>query len=169
MNPNDEQSNEQAYAKHLLSDIHEAQLDTLLQNVASSEFDELIKAGSSVVKSAKTVTWSLSASATELGMDLPELGRHLRLSAEILQKLDLRLLRVSTLPERLFDLLADTLIVPVEHIRAYVSLPPAIPSGIRFHAASGEPNVVLESFEDALLDEDDISDDDRAYWLGDRC
>jgi hypothetical protein len=102
-------------------------------------------------------------------MDLAELGRHLRLSSEILHKLDLRLLRVSTLPERLFDMLADSLIVPVEHIRAYFALPPAIPAGIRFHAASGEPSVVLESVEDALLDEDDISDDDRAYWLGDRC
>lgn len=169
MNPNDEQPNEQAYAMHLLSEIHDSHLDTLLQSVATSEFADLRTTGSSVVKSAKTVSWSLSTSANDLGMDLAELGRHLRLSAEILQKLDLRLLRVSTLPERLFDLLADALIVPVEHVRAYFALPPAIPAGIRFHAASGEPNVVLESFEEALLDEDDISDDDRAYWLGDRC
>ena len=169
MNPNDEQPNEQAYAMHLLSEIHDSQLDTLLQSVATSEFADLLTTGSSVVKSAKSVSWSLITSATELGMDLAELGQHLRLSSEILHKLDLRLLRVSTLPERLFDMLADSLIVPVEHIRAYFALPPAIPAGIRFHAASGEPSVVLESFEDALLDEDDISDDDRAYWLGDRC
>jgi len=169
VNSNDEQTRDQAIALHLLNDIHEAHLDTALQNVTRREFEELIKTGSSMVTSGLSVPWSVRASAFELGMDLVELGRELRLSSEVLQKLDMRLLRVSTLPERLFDMLADLLIVPVEHIRAYVALPPAIPAGIRFHAASGEPAVVLESFEDALLDEDVLSDDDRAFWLGDRC
>lgn len=169
MNPNDDQPIEKALSMRLLSDIQDAQLDTLLQSVATSEFDELLISGSSVVKSAKTVSWSLSTSATELGMDLADLGRQLRLSSEILQKLDLRLLRISTLPERLFDMLADSLMVPVENIRAYIGMPPAVPAGIRFHAASGEPNVILESFEDALLDEADISDEDRAFWLGEQC
>ncbi len=169
MNEIDEQTLEPAIVMNVLSEFHETQLDALMQRVDPHAFDELLTTGSSLVKSSMSTTWSLSASAMDLGMDLAELGRHLRLSADILHKLDLRLLRVSTLPERLFDLLADTLMVSVDNIRTYVALPPAIPAGVRFHATSGEPTIVLESFEDALLDEDDLSDEDRGFWLGDRC
>jgi hypothetical protein len=86
-----------------------------------------------------------------------------------LHKLDLRLLLVASLPERLFDKLSDVLLVPIEQLRTYVTLPPAIPAGIRFHAENGNPVIVFETFEEALLDDDDISDEDRKHWLGDKC
>lgn len=169
MATNDENLGADAIGTYLLQDIHESKLNSLIENVSTAEFDQLLSDGMSAVRSHQHTTWSVSGSAKELGMDLTELGEQLRLSAEIVQKLDLRLLRVMTLPERLFEMLSDALLVPIEHIRSYVALPPAVPAGIRFLASDGDPSIVLESFEAALLDEDEMSEEDRKFWLGDQC
>jgi hypothetical protein len=169
VNQNNEPDLEHVIATHVLAEVSESKLEAILHASSKDEFDGLLSKGRSVVSHRKAVSWSVIKSAADLGMDTGELGRHLRLPNEILQKLDLRLLHVASIPEQLFDMLADALLVPVEYIRSYVALPPAVPVGIRFHAEHGEPMVVLETFEDALLDEDEVSDDDRHFWLGDKC
>jgi hypothetical protein len=154
---------------YLIGDVHDAEVDRILVNTPSEDFDALLVTGRAFVQSMKPVSWSIRESAEALGMDLSELGQQLRLPQDVLHKLDLRLLHVASLPERLFDTLADVLLVPIEQLRSYVALPPAIPAGIRFHAENGEPMVVLETFETALLDDDDMDDEDRSVWLGEKC
>jgi hypothetical protein len=66
-------------------------------------------------------------------------------------------------------MVADALMIPADFFRSYAMLPPAIPVGTRFHAESGEPQLVLESFEDALRDDDDLSEADKSFWLRDTC
>lgn len=169
MNPKSDVDAENVIGMYLMADVHDGEVNRLLGRTSSSEFDALLGKGRETVKSMKSGSWSIRESAEALGMDLSELGRQLRLSQDVIHKLDLRLLHVASLPERLFDTLSDVLLVPIEHLRTYVALPPAIPAGIRFHAENGEPMVVLETFEDALLDDDDISDDDRRHWLEHKC
>ena len=169
MKQNSDRNTEHMIEMHLLTEISESKLDGILQGSSQQEFDGLLLKGKSAVSDQKNAPLSVIRSAADLGMDAAELGRHLRLPKEILQKLDLRLLHMSTVPEKLFDMLADALLVPVEYIRSYVAMPPSVPAGIRFHAENGEPKVVLETFEDAMLDEEDVSDDDRRFWLGDQC
>ena len=169
MNSNSELDSENVIGMYLLGDVHDGEVDRILANTSFTEFDAILDTGRARVNGMKPGSWSIRESAEALGMDLAELGRHLRLSQDVLHKLDLRLLHIASLPERLFDKLSDVLLVPIEQLRTYVALPPAIPAGIRFHAESGEPMVVFETFEDALLDDDDISDDDRKHWLGDKC
>jgi hypothetical protein len=169
MNQNNEQNTEHVIGMHLLTEVSEANLEAAVHSSTKKDFDALLTRARGVVASEKVASWSLRQSATELGMDLRDLGHQLRLPQEVIQKLDMRLLHVASIPERLFDLLSDTLLVPVDYVRNYVALPPAIPVGIRFHAESGEPSVVLETFDDALLDEDDFSKEDLKFWLGDKC
>jgi hypothetical protein len=154
---------------YLLGDVHDDEVDRILANTSSTEFDAMLDTGRARVKEMNRISWSLRESAEALGMDLVEIARQLRLSQDVLHKLDLRLLHVASLPERLFDKLSDVLLVPIEQLRTYVALPPAIPVGIRFHAENGNPVIVFETFEEALLDDDDISDEDRKHWLGDKC
>jgi len=166
MNQNNERNTEHAIAMHLLTEVSEAKLEALVHSATPKDFDALLMGARAVVASHKATSWSVSQSIKDLGMDFSDLGRQLRLPQEVLQKIDMRLLHVASIPERLFDMLADALLVPAEYIRNYVALPPAIPVGIRFHAESGEPSVVLETFEAALLDEDDLSEEDLKFWLG---
>ena len=166
MNSNSELDSENVIGMYLLGAVHDGEVDRILANTSSTEFDAIVDTR---VKEINPASWSIRKSAEALGMDMSEVSRHLRLSLDVLHKLDLRLLHVASLPERLFDKLSDVLLVPIQQLRTYVALPPAIPAGIRFHAENGEPMVVLETFEDALLDDDDISDDDRKHWLGDKC
>ena len=169
MNSNSELDSENVIGIYLLGAVHDGEVDRILANTSSTEFDAIVDTGRARVKEINPASWSIRKSAEALGMDMSEVSRHLRLSLDVLHKLDLRLLHVASLPERLFDKLSDVLLVPIQQLRTYVALPPAIPAGIRFHAENGEPMVVLETFEDALLDDDDISDDDRKHWLGDKC
>jgi hypothetical protein len=169
VNPNSEIDAENIIGVYLIGDVHDAEVDRILVNTPSEDFDALLVTGRAFVQSMNPVSWSIRESAEALGMDLSELGQQLRLPQDVLHKLDLRLLHVASLPERLFDTLADVLLVPIEQLRSYVALPPAIPAGIRFHAENGEPMVVLETFETALLDDDDMDDEDRSFWLGEKC
>jgi hypothetical protein len=169
VNPKIERDAENVIGMYVMADVHDGEVNRLLDRSTSDEFDALLGKGRAAVKSMKSSSWSIRESAEALGMDLSELGRQLRLPQDVIHKLDLRLLHVASLPERLFDTLSDVLLVPIEHLRTYVALPPAIPAGIRFHAENGEPMVVLETFEDALLDDEDISDDDRRHWLEHKC
>ena len=169
MNPKSEVDAENVIGMYLMADVHDGEVNRLLGRTSSAEFDAFLGQGRETVKSMKPSSWSIRESAEALGMDLSELGRQLRLPQDVLHKLDLRLLHVATLPERLFDTLSDVLLVPIEHLRTYVALPPAIPAGIRFHAENGEPMVVLETFQDALLDDEDMTDDDRRHWLEHKC
>jgi hypothetical protein len=169
MNQNNERNTEHVIGMHLLTEVSEAKLEALVLNSTRRDFDVMLSGARDVVASHKPASWSVGQSIKDLGMDFSDLGRQLRLPEEVLQKIDMRLLHVASIPERLFDMLADALLVPAEYIRNYVALPPAIPVGIRFHAESGEPSVVLETFEDALLDEDDLSEEDLKFWLGDKC
>ena len=169
MNPKSEVDVESVIGMYLLADVHDGEVNRLLSKSTSAEFDAMLVSGRATVKSMKPGSWSIRESAEALGMDLSELGRQLRLPQDLIHKLDLRLLHVASLPERLFDTLSDVLLVPIEHLRTYVALRPAIPAGIRFHAENGEPMVVLETFEDALLDDEDISDVDRRHWLEHKC
>ena len=169
MNSNSELDSENVIGMYLLGAVHDDKVDRILANTSSTEFDASLEIGRARIKGMNPGFWSIRDSAEALGMDLSELGRQLRLPQDVIYKLDLRLLHIASLPERLFDKLSDVLLVPIEQLRTYVALPPAIPAGIRFHAENGEPMVVLETFEDALLDDDDISDDDHKYWLGDKC
>lgn len=169
MNPKSEVDAENVIGMYLMADVHDGEVNRLLGRTSSAEFDALLGQGRETVKSMKPTSWSIRESAEALGMDLSELGRQLRLPQDVLHKLDLRLLHVASLPERLFDTLSDVLLVPIEHLRTYVALPPAIPAGIRFHAENGEPMVVLETFQDALLDDEAMTDDDRRHWLEHKC
>lgn len=169
MNVSDDKLNEDAVSLHLLRELHEATLERSLNNTSQDDFNQLLMDGRSLVKSTQAPTWSIITSAADLGLELLELARELRLTTEILQKLDFRLLRLSTIPSRLVDMLADELLVPVEQVRSYFSLPPVVPAGIRFHALNGDPNIILESFEDALFDEDELTPEDRAFWLDSQC
>jgi len=169
VNSNSELDSENVIGMYLLGDVHDDEVDRILANTSSTEFDAMLDTGRARVKEMNRISWSLRESAEALGMDLVEIARQLRLSQDVLHKLDLRLLHVASLPERLFDKLSDVLLVPIEQLRTYVALPPAIPVGIRFHAENGNPVIVFETFEEALLDDDDISDEDRKHWLGDKC
>lgn len=169
MNQNNERNTDHVIGMHILTEVSEAKLDALVYSSTRKDFDVLLTGARAVVASHKATSWSVSQSTKDLGMDLSDLGRQLRLPQEVLQKIDMRLIHVSSIPERLFDMLADALLVPVDYIRNYVALPPAVPVGIRFHAENGEPAVVLETFEAALLDEDDLSEEDLKFWLMDKC
>lgn len=162
-------NHERTISQYLVTDHHEVNLETLLVNQSTSEFESLLAVGRTRFKNDRVTSWSILSCAAELGLELGELGRNLRLPAEVIQKLDLHLLHAASIPERLFDLVSEVLMVPADFVRNYVLLPPAVPVGTRFYAESREPQVVLETFEDALVDDDDLLEDDRDYWLGDKC
>jgi len=100
VNPKSERDAENVIGMYLMADVPDVEVNRLLDRSTSDEIDALLGKGRAAVKSIKSSSWSIRESAEALGMDLSELGRQLRLPQDVIHKLDLRLLHVTSLPEK---------------------------------------------------------------------
>ena len=111
---------------------------------------------------------SLVMAAQQTGQGPADLAARVKITMTIFAKLDRRLLRAATIPERLIDDLAVAVGRGAEAVRMYLQGDATLPAGAMYSAAS-PPSVRRgegkEDFFDAIASDETMDAEDRAAWL----
>lgn len=118
----------------------------------------------------------LASEAEARGLSVAALAQTLRLDRTLLLRLDQRVLEAWTLPAALIDRLAQALERTTDETRAYLAGPPKLASGTHYKAKAA-PKMMQErgvlqspvrqpSFADEVRRNTKMSDEDKAFWLG---
>ena len=120
-----------------------------------------------VTRSALT---SLASEAQARGLSLADLARSLRMDRTLLVRLEQRVLDAWTLPSALIDRLAQALERTSDEISAYLGGGQRLASGTHYRSRTA-PRMLAErpaasrSFADAVRGSQQMSDEDKAFWL----
>jgi hypothetical protein len=101
------------------------------------------------------------------GLSMREVAARVRLTSDILFKIDRRVIPVDTVPARLLDQLGQVLGCTADALRAGLagSAPPT--AGAMYHAKQA-PTVGQQPFADAVRTSVALPAADRAYWLDEK-
>jgi hypothetical protein len=99
-----------------------------------------------------------------LGLNMREVAARVRLTSEILFKLDRRIIPVDTVPARLLNELGAVLGCTADALRAGLGGVGPHTAGAMYHAHQ-PPTVGQQSFADAVRACLNLSAEDQAYWL----
>jgi hypothetical protein len=99
-----------------------------------------------------------------LGLNMRDVAARVRLTSEILFKLDRRIIPVDTVPARLLNDLGTILGCTAEALRAGLGGVGPQTAGAMYHAKQA-PTVGQQAFADAVRASLNLSAEDRAYWL----
>ncbi len=108
---------------------------------------------------------SLVDAAKERGLSVPALAERLRLTPLEIVKLNQRLIRAATIPNALVRQLASLLERSREEVADYLSLPPTLSAQASYRADRTPRAQEPQDFRDALKDNPNLSEEQRAYWL----
>ena len=103
--------------------------------------------------------------ARGLGIAVPHLAQHLRLSADIVYKLDRGFIQAETVPRRLLNELAAALEWPVEQLAASLQRARPATQAAMYHARTAPQAAQTQSFAEALAQATTLGAEDRAHWL----
>lgn len=107
---------------------------------------------------------SLGERVKALGLNMRDVAARVRLTSEILFKLDRRIIPVETVPARLLNELGAVLDCTADALRAGLGGRGPQTAGAMYHAHQ-PPEVGRQSFADAVRASLNLSADDQAYWL----
>ena len=99
-----------------------------------------------------------------LGLNMRDVAARVRLTSEILFKLDRRIIPVDTVPARLLNELGAVLGCTADALRAGLVGGGPQTAGAMYHAKQA-PTVGQQAFADAVRASLNLSAEDRAYWL----
>ena len=99
-----------------------------------------------------------------LGLNMRDVAARVRLTSEILFKLDRRIIPVDTVPARLLNELGAVLGCTADALRAGLGGAGPQTAGAMYHAKQA-PAVGQQAFADAVRASLNLSAEDRAYWL----
>ena len=112
----------------------------------------------------------LASEAQARGLSLADLARSLRMDRTLLVRLEQRVLDAWTLPSALIDRLAQALERTSDEISAYLGGGQRLASGTHYRSHTA-PRMLAErpaasrSFADAVRGSQQMSDEDKAFWL----
>lgn len=132
--------------------------------------------GAAEPAAARSPLTGLASEAEARGLSVAALAQTLRLDRTLLLRLDQRVLEAWSLPAALIERLAEALERSTDEIRAYFAGPPKLASGTHYKAKAA-PKIVQErgllqspvrqpSFADEVRRNTKMSDEDKAFWLG---
>jgi hypothetical protein len=107
---------------------------------------------------------ALAARVKARGLTMREVATRVRLTSEILFKLDRRIIPVDTVPARLLNELGAVLGCTADALRAGLGGAGPQTAGAMYHAKQA-PAVGQQAFADAVRASLNLSAEDRAYWL----
>jgi hypothetical protein len=99
-----------------------------------------------------------------LGLKMADVAAQVRLTSDILFKIDRRIIPVETVPARLLDQLAGILDCSATALRAGLAGRAPQTAGAMYHAKQ-QPTTGQQSFADAVRASVSLAEADRAYWL----
>jgi len=164
------------YARALTDYAAEWMLSSVFDPMPDGEFPSdpaRVARGIAIARKAMTTTaplpiTSLVVAAQQMGQGPTDLAARVKISMTIFAKLDRRLLRAATIPERLIDDLAAAVGRGTEAVRTYLQGGAALPAGAMYRAAA-TPSVRRgedkEDFFDAIANDQTMDAEDRAAWL----
>lgn len=114
---------------------------------------------------AGTPLQSLQATAQRAGLNPKALATRLGIGVTVLMKLEYRLLRFASIPDRLIRQLAETLQVSEQHVRAYLQQPPTLAHGASYRAQQVPQVTEPEDFARAVRSCPDMDEAQKASWL----
>lgn len=104
--------------------------------------------------------------AKAAGMSLRDLACSVHLGEAVLRKLDRRLIRFASIPERALAAIAGALRLPVEAVSEYLQQPPILAAGAHYRASRAPQLVEPEDFIVAVQRDPTMSTEDRRRWIG---
>lgn len=113
---------------------------------------------------APTPAPGLIARGRALGLGIPQLARRLRLASDLVIKLDRGVFPPATIPRRLCDQLAAVLQYPRATVEAALTRQPVVQAAL-YYAKRAPEAPRQQSFLDALKQSQDLTPEDRAFWL----
>lgn len=145
--------------------IDEPDMEPATQEALVAATDALTRSRNQVFGTPPTpISPGLSARASSLGYTVPQLAREFHLGGDILFKLDHGMIRLETVPRRLFRQLSAALQWTHDFMPAQLVGARTAPA---FYAADAPPqSEAAQSFAEALAASDGMSNDDRLAWLG---
>ena len=108
---------------------------------------------------------SILSSAKRLGLDALGLADLTGLSVVLVMKLDRRLINFGSIPQKIFDLLANVLHSATAPITEYLQQPPVLAMEARFRATESPTIPEQQDFFDAVRSDKSISEDRRLSLL----
>lgn len=108
---------------------------------------------------------SILSRARRLGLDAPDLADATGLSVVLVTKLDRRLIDYGSIPEKIFEVLANALHAATAQVTEYLRQPPALAMGARFRADENPKIPEPQNFFDAVRSDKSISEQRRVELL----
>lgn len=151
-------------------------LQTLPEPVVSEQAEaELLTFGRGVIRSllskspiqeqAASPLSSLLTAGSLIELSLQDIVKRSRLSVALVRKLDRRLIRFSTLPQEVIEILAQVLKQEASAIAEYLQLPPTLATGASYRSEQTPQLAEPEDFVTAVTNDRTISQEDRDYLL----
>jgi len=108
---------------------------------------------------------SILSSAKKLGLDAPGLADATELSVVLVMKLDRRLIDFGSIPEKIFDVLANALHAATALVTEYLRQPPVLATEARFRANENPKVPEPQNFFDAVRSDKSIGEERRVALL----
>jgi hypothetical protein len=118
----------------------------------------------SAIRNPQSAEPALGERVKALGLNMRDVAARVRLTSEILFKLDRRIIPVDTVPARLLNELGAVLGCTADALRAGLGGAGPQTAGAMYHAKQA-PAVGQQAFADAVRASLNLSAEDRAYWL----
>lgn len=106
----------------------------------------------------------LLGEAKARGLNARGLAHKLRVPPTMVARLRRRMIRFASIPREIVEGLARVLERDVTSIVAYLNQPPTFATGVSYKSEGVPTLAEPEDFFTALLSDEDLGDEDRAYW-----
>ena len=126
--------------------------------------EDILHAALTQLAARNTQPVRLGERVKALGLKIADVAAQVRLTSDILVKIDRRIIPVETVPTHLLDQLAGLLDCSVAALRAGLAGRAPQTSGAMYHSKQ-QPTPGQQSFVDAVRTSVSLTEADRAYWL----
>lgn len=141
------------------------------QPLSTADQEQVAQIGSRFVAEMRaryeTPVSSLLEVARQNGLNAASLAQRLGVGMPIIAKLQQRLIRFASIPDRLISEMADALKLNIHQVRAFLQQPPTLAAGAVYnYRADSAPQVSKqEDFEEAVRACPDMSETQKTTWL----
>lgn len=136
-------------------------LEEAVLNTGMESFERHINRAESTITTIK----SLLDSGIKLGFKPAELAMQIGIGKIILARLNQRLIEIETVPIQIIERLAVTLQVQIDQIKAYLSQPVQLKSGISYKADQAPRAGEKQTFQYAVESDPELSSEQKSKLL----